>query len=59
MGIEIIKDPSLRKNWKNFIDVAHAKLSDKQIDLFFTMFKNDGLWTFVYLLKVIKFRLIS
>ena len=42
MGIDTIKDPSLRKNWKKFIDIAHTKLNDKQIDLLFALFKNDG-----------------
>jgi hypothetical protein len=42
MGIETIKDSLLRKNWKDFIQLAHQNMSDQDITLEFTEFKNNG-----------------
>jgi hypothetical protein len=42
MGLETIKDISLRKNWKSFINNAHDEFKKKGIDLEFNVFKYDG-----------------
>jgi hypothetical protein len=42
MGTETIKDVRIRKNWENFISLAHSKLRERKIDIEFSSFKNDG-----------------
>jgi hypothetical protein len=42
MGLEIIKDTSIRKNWEQFMDYAYVEFQKKGIDLQFNNFKYDG-----------------
>lgn len=43
MGLETIRDESLRKNWDSFIQKAHKKLQENGINnVTFTTFKYDG-----------------
>ena len=43
MGLETIRDESLRKNWDSFIQKAHKQLQESGINnITFTTFKSDG-----------------
>ena len=42
MGLETIKDTSLRNNWERFINYAYVEFEKKGIDLDFNNFKYDG-----------------
>lgn len=43
MGLEKIKDPLMRENWRHFINGTHIELKNANIEnIEFSEFKNDG-----------------